>query len=282
MNEKWILIFVIIGLSGLAGIYFYQKNKADEVDSTFYEVRATIPIQLYRVSENKQAVPLKYKLIPAGTSIWVAPNEWLHFEVTGFYFKVRGNDVAGDLYAGENINSFLPADVASDNMVSALTYHEVFPIDEYKYIPYRFKNCIATYFQDNEYQRNKRFSFTGIKNRVNDVICYGNFTGNKEIAIAILIEDAVRKSSQLAIFRAESAQDCQMLYEDNFDGFPVINTFRKNALIYLDGTKLQRAPNEGLIIRTQNEKYAVVYDPVYKKFDRYYQYSDKEIKEIGF
>ena len=49
----------------------------------------------------------------------------------------------------------------------------------------------------------------------------------------------------------------------------------------MNEAKLVPAPCDGLIVKTDHSKYAIVYDKKTKKFNSYYQYSEEEIKSMN-
>ncbi|RZK73636.1 MAG: hypothetical protein EOO92_18200 [Pedobacter sp.] len=260
-SKKAAIIYVVIIAIVIAKVSYDRANRYK-----YYEVKLPVAIQLYKHDVGSTQQWQKYKLIPAGTIISVAPELWAFDENTGYYYSVKDN-TSEDIFAEEKINKYLPLDIASSTM-SGINYYAVFPINEYNSIPANFKSCISDYFMANAYHTNKDYGFTTISNRARDVIAYGRLTGEAKPDMAILIENAEARMSKLVIFNEAENLSCHAVYEEEFTGLPIINSFKKGALIYKNTTEFVKSPLDGIIVKDKNNKFVILYDPEFKRFVR--------------
>jgi hypothetical protein len=94
--------------------------------------------------------------------------------------------------------------------------------------------------------------------------------------MAFLIEKNDYQSSAIWII---SAKGDILFWKEYSSELPLINSFKKGQKIFLDEMKLVPAPDDGIIVKNKNSKYALIYNKSSKTFDSYYQYSDSEIQE---
>ena len=179
--------------------------------------------------------------------------------------------VGGYIYVNNKQNE-LPEEEAYDVVES------VFSVSEYDDIPTNYKTFIYNFLDYNKYLDGTYF-LTKIADRAKSVYAFGDFTSddNDEDDLAVLFENNDYQSSMLVIFNHKGEGLFIKHYENEL---PVINSFKVGSKIFMNDTKLVPAPCDGLIVKTDYSKYAIVYDKKTKKFNSYYQYSAEELKEI--
>lgn len=157
--------------------------------------------------------------------------------------------------------------------------NSLFSVSEYNAIPDKNKEHIYDFMEYNGFL-DGTFFLTKIADRAKNVFAFGDFTSddNDEDDMAILIENYDFSSSKLVIFNHKG----ELLYvEDYSNETPIINSYKVGSKIYMDELKLVPSPCDGLIVKTQYNKRAVVYDKKDKKFKTYYQYTKEEIDAMN-
>ncbi len=156
--------------------------------------------------------------------------------------------------------------------------HTTFKIPEYDDIPENFKRGIVRIFMDNGYyvsDGNPNYFLTRIADRADKVYAFGNFTGGNSKEMAFLLERFDFKSSELYII---SELGDLLYWKELSDELPTIHQFKKGARIFMDEMKLVPAPVDGLISNDKDNKYVYLYNQSTKTFNKYYQYTNEDIK----
>ncbi|WJS92807.1 hypothetical protein NYQ10_11995 [Flavobacterium johnsoniae] len=165
----------------------------------------------------------------------------------------------------------------------------IFTISEYDKISESFKKVIHQLFLQNDYLTDGTYFFTKIPSRANKVIAYGNFSNKKQYNgvaqaydegyinddIAVVLEKNDFRSS--AIFLLSENGDV-LYYKEFEDELPTIKSFKKGAKIFMDSAVLQKAPSDGILIFTKNEKRVLIYVPEKNIFEIFYQYTNEDLK----
>jgi len=154
----------------------------------------------------------------------------------------------------------------------------LFSVPEYNAIPEKYKEYIFHFLEYNGYLDGTYF-LTKISDRAKNVFAFGDFTSddNDEDDMAIILENSDFKSSRLVIFNHKG----ELLFVEDYENeLPTINSYKVGSKIYMDELKLVPSPTDGLIVKNQYNKKAVVYDKKNKKFNTYYQYTKEEIEAM--
>ena len=166
---------------------------------------------------------------------------------------------------------------------------KIFTLQEYDKISESFKKVIHQLFLQNDYLTDGTYFFTKIPSRANKVIAYGNFSNKKEYNgvdaayedgyinddIAIVLEKNDFESSAICLL----SENGNVLYYKEFENeLPTIKSFKKGAKIFMDSTVLQKAPSDGILIFTKNEKRVLLYVPEKNIFEIFYQYTNEDLK----
>ncbi|MFZ4862040.1 hypothetical protein ACL9RF_07630 [Sphingobacterium sp. Mn56C] len=154
------------------------------------------------------------------------------------------------------------------------------PIDEYQKLDENYQQAIIHYLNENNHGDKGYYFLTRIPERAKNIYCFGNFVNSTDSIgdnIAIVAEYFDFKTSSLVIMDANG----NLLFTQNFDGLPLIQSFKKGTKIYKEEPTLQRSNVDGILVKYDDMKYAIVFDTKNKKFQQYYQYSDEEIKNLN-
>ena len=124
---------------------------------------------------------------------------------------------------------------------------------------------------DNSY-KSQEHALTENATRAKDVICYGDFDGDKMQDVAVVLDNNETQSSRLLVFCNNAAtQEPYMAYAENFSDKVKLNSFNKGAKIFMNSSNLVNSINDGIIVRSEDVKVALVYDKNSQKFKTYYQ-----------
>lgn len=167
-------------------------------------------------------------------------------------------------------------ELSAEERVAAI--NSLFSVPEFDAIPDNYKAHIYDFMEYNNFLDGTYF-LTKISDRAKNVFAFGDFTNddNEEDDLAIIIESNDFKSSKLVVFNHKG----ELLYIEDYEyDLPTINSYKVGSKIYMDELKLVPSPCDGLIIKTQYFKKALVYDKKDKKFNTYHQYTQEEIDAI--
>ncbi|MCG9791868.1 hypothetical protein [Flavobacterium algicola] len=209
-------------------------------------------------------------------AIWIL-SILLLLTTTAFYFYHQHVTEQFSAYNQTNEDTSATNGMAS---MSDLNHwrNATFTIPEYDDIPENFQRSIVKIFIDNGYYNGDdqaNYFFTKIPDRAKGVFAYGYFTGGNEIEMAFLLEKQDFESSSLFII----ASNGDLLYWKEISSeLPTINSFKQGAKIYTDEMVLKPSKLDGLIANNKGTKYAYVYNQKAKTFDKYYQYTEAEIR----
>lgn len=202
---------------------------------------------------------------------------WLYILIVFIGIILLG--IGGYYFLQNKVNEKNAADSAMYDEERKNAINSVFSVAEYDRIPENYKEFIYNFLEYNNFLDGTYF-LTKISDRAKSVFAFGDFTSddNDEDDLAVLFENNDYKSSKLVIFNHKG----EGLYINDYENeLPVINSFKVGSKIYMNDTKLVPAPCDGLIVKTDYNKYAIVYDKKTKKFNSYYQYSQEEINSMS-
>lgn len=211
------------------------------------------------------------------------------------------------VYEGRATDEATPVSAADTRAVDALTRQElaafesdadgwagmeaythwrraVFPIGEYDAMPVNFRRALVKVFVDNKYLQPDKDTeihrLTRIKDRAPKVFTFGNYAGREDGGhnpdMGVLLESSDFASSALLVLSPKG----DLLYWKKYpDSLPVITSFRKGAKIYMGNDLLEPAPEDGMILETDDRKWVVIYDRRSKTFKDHYQLTEADVKE---
>lgn len=132
---------------------------------------------------------------------------------------------------------------------------------------------------NNNYSDSRRYELTQNLERSKSAICYGDFDSDGIQDVAVLMDNNEDQFSRLLIICTNSAtKDPYLAYAENYSDKMRINSFKKNAKIFLNSSELVNSPADGVILNASDTKIAMVYDKANQKFNTYFQdYSYDEV-----
>lgn len=169
-------------------------------------------------------------------------------------------------------------EIVLENEAREQAVQNLFSAPDYSKIPDEYKRHIYNFLEYNNLLDGS-FFMTKIADRAKNVFAFGDFTSddNEEDDMAVLLESSDFKSSKLVIFNHKG----ELLYiEDYINELPTINSYKVGSKIYMNETELVPSPCDGIIVKNQYTKKAVVYDKKDKIFNTFYQYTKEEIEAM--
>lgn len=134
---------------------------------------------------------------------------------------------------------------------------------------------------DNNYSNSRRYELTQNLERSKSAISYGDFDNDGIQDVAVLMDNNEDQYSRLLIIGTNAAtKDPYLAYAENYSDKMRINSFKKNAKIFMNSSSLVNSPADGLILNAADAKIALVYDKSNQKFKSYYQ--DGEYSEADY
>ncbi len=127
---------------------------------------------------------------------------------------------------------------------------------------------------DNDYSDSRHYEVTQNAARAKTTFAYGDFDKDGITDLAVALDDNEDQYSRLLILCTNAAtKEPYLAYAENFEDRIQINSFKKNALIFMWTEDLINAPADGVMINNEGSKRAIVYDPASQKFKMYAQES---------
>lgn len=169
----------------------------------------------------------------------------------------------------EKIN--LPTyNINSDNLIDESTfesYKKNFSLVPFTSLPSSVKDLIL----DNHYSNGNDYSITQNEERAKSTICYGDFDGDNSKDFAILLDNNEKQISRLLVICTNSATKKPYIgFAENYNDKMRINSFKKGASILID-SEMQSADMDGIILKGEDLKLAIVYEKNLQKFKTFYQ-----------
>lgn len=190
----------------------------------------------------------------------------------GFYFYEKRKAIDGlSVQYADSAAVELYGDYSAD------FYTRWLPINEYRTLDLNYQDAMIKFLVENDHGKDGYYFLTRIPARAKKVICFGNFanrTNSDDLDIAFLVEYYDFTTSRLVIMDKGG----NLLFTKNLASLPIINSFKKGAKIYKDKYVLEASDTDGIIVKDEHNKYAIVYDKNTQLFQSYYQHTEAEIK----
>ena len=127
---------------------------------------------------------------------------------------------------------------------------------------------------DKDYSEGTDYSITQNAERAKNTICYGDFDEDGLKDVAVILDNNEEQKSRLLVICANAASGEKYLaYAENYADKVKINSFKKGAFVVMNEATegLTPAPIDGLILKGENLKLAIMYDKQLQKFKTWYQ-----------
>ncbi|MCL2650241.1 MAG: hypothetical protein FWD60_04335 [Candidatus Azobacteroides sp.] len=158
-------------------------------------------------------------------------------------------------------------------------YLRTFPIKDAQQLSASVKRTIVGYIYDNSIAVQEYF-FTQDPNRIKKSIVLADFNMDGEQDAAVILEDAQKRNRLLILCCNKDTKKSYLAYTASDAWSAVINSFKKDAKIFINSEDLVKAPNNGIIyeiLEGSKEKFAIFYNPKTMQFEQYIQ---KPLSEI--
>ncbi len=149
-------------------------------------------------------------------------------------------------------------------------YKKNFSLSPFNIIPTSYKQLIL---QNNRYNGND-YTITQNAERAQSTYCTGDFDNDGIQDIAVILDNNEKQYSRLLILSYnEKTELPYVAFSENYSDKMRINAFKKGAKIYMSeiSNGFSPAPTDGIILRGEDIKLALVYDMNLQKFKSYFQ-----------
>ena len=264
-------VLMVIGI-GLVYLLWWEVTR-DERESMIADYMVVAP-ELNIVEKGKDGLFKAIETAPYGTILNIQRKG--DRQNSKNYFKILSSSTEVDKYKKNDYYIELNDEFDLRENYYSDQFNRIFPLKEAQLLPTHIKKAIveASNYDD-------EYCFTQDVNRIKSSIVRADFNKDGETDIAVLLEQNNHMHRLYVLCYNKDLKQSYLAHMDYNGGFAVIRFFKEEALIYIGGEKLEKAPNCGLIYEsTQKEggfKYAVIYEPKTMKFAQYIQ---KPLSEI--
>lgn len=99
--------------------------------------------------------------------------------------------------------------------------------------------------------------------------------------MAVILDNNEAQVSRLLVICTNAiTKDPYLAYAENYNDKMRMNSFKKNAKVFMNTSTLVPSPYDGLILKADDAKIAIIYDKKNQKFRTYYQPEDEDIINI--
>lgn len=285
-TQKYVIITVIAIILIIAGTYFFfeQKNQKNKVpqnnvpDTTAVKKDTLKTLDSLHITDSLNANEDEYEDERYGTMVYVGNGQVIGGKQVKYgdilYVDFHKSDENRKLvYLTDPYkNKALPPATAlhSSNVVYEGTfenYKKYFSLASFRTLPATVKDLIL----ENNYNNGNYYYVTQNADRAKSTICFGDFDGDNLKDYAILLDNNEKQISRLIVICTNSeTRKPYISFAENYNDKMRINSFKKGAMIIVD-TELQPAEMDGIILKGEDVKLAVVYEKDLQKFKTYYQ-----------
>lgn len=125
---------------------------------------------------------------------------------------------------------------------------------------------------DSDYSNGTNYSISQNANRAKSTFCTGDFDGDGIKDTAVIMDNNEKQYSRLLIICSNAAtRDKYIGFAENYSDKMQIHTFKKGDLISMGNNTLTNAPSDGVLLKGEDVKLAILYDSNNQKFKTYYQ-----------
>ena len=200
-----------------------------------------------------------YRVVSTGDDTYVPKRNYKNSD--DFYLELE-NDIE-DLAEGGYIKEFL----------------YTFPLKTVQQLPVvPVKRAILEYLTSNDYFG--EFGFTQDVNRIKKAVVFADFNSDGEQDVAVVLEDKYQNNRLLVFCYNKDLGTSYVAHSDYNVSPAVINSFKKDAIIFINSENLVKSPNNGIIYEMlggAKRKYAIFYNPKTMQFE---QYDQRPLSEI--
>ncbi|MGN0019577.1 MAG: FG-GAP repeat protein [Sphingobacterium hotanense] len=291
-NSNWLwILLAVVALAGL-GYWYYAKQQtgsekpvtANQVDTTKKTPAAPIVIsnevRIVPETSGEEGVYFeRYQVIERGAIGFEEPTGK---EIAQAFGTVVYRDA--ERSNSQETWGYLVEPKTGQAYPTAYRFKEMELIPSYQFDDYKknfslapFDALAASYkqliLQNNRYNGND-YTITQNAERAKSTYSTGDFDGDGIPDLAVVLDNNEKQFSRLLILSFNEKTDLPYVaYSENYSDKMRINGFKKGAKIYMSeiANGFSPAPSDGLILRGEDVKLALVYDATLQKFKSFYQ-----------
>lgn len=125
---------------------------------------------------------------------------------------------------------------------------------------------------DEDYSNGTQYEVTQNADRAKYTLTYGDFDKDSVPDVAIILDNNEKQISRLLIICTNNTtKEPYLAFAENYSDKVKINSFKKGASVITNSDDLISSPNDGVMIKGEDIKLAVIYDNSLQKFKTYYQ-----------
>lgn len=242
-------------------------NEYDEYEESPYGEEFNISNEAF-VRSAPSATAEKVGSLKFGNKVWTDNS----YSSNAGFKKVYLSDPT----AGQRPAAYYVADYVLTYSDQFEQFKKYFSLPPFSTIGIKMKRIIL----DNDYNDGRNYEVTQNAERAKTTFAYGDYDQDGITDLAVVLDNNENQYSRLLILCTNAAtNEPYLAYADNFSDKVQINSFKKNALIYMWSESLINAPADGVMIRNEGTKTAVVYDRASQKFKVYDQEPSSEYDE---
>jgi hypothetical protein len=173
--------------------------------------------------------------------------------------------------ANENKPIETPYYVTKSVLVSESEFNEYkkyFSLSPFSELASKTKKLIL----DEDYSNGTQYNVTQNTERAKSVLAIGDYDRDGIADVAIVLDNNEKQTSRLLIICTNNVtNEPYLAFAENYSDKVKINIFKKGASVIMNSDALSAAPNDGVMIKGEDIKLAVIYDNSLQKFKTYYQ-----------
>ncbi|WP_300675725.1 hypothetical protein [Soonwooa sp.] len=147
-------------------------------------------------------------------------------------------------------------------------FKQAFSLGKFSELEARVKRLIL----DNKYSDGTTYTVTQNADRAKNTIAYGDFDGDGQLDVAVILDNNEKQSSRLMIICTnQNSKEPYMAYAENYSDKMRLSSFKKKSLIFMNSSNLVQSPIDGVLLNSENAKLVILYDKNNQKFRTYYQ-----------
>ncbi|QQT27916.1 hypothetical protein [Sphingobacterium spiritivorum] len=285
-KQRIVIVITLLLLAGASTCYFFYKKDAKKPLTEVKKEKAdSLRIDSLRADSTKKNIIRQH---PSPSDIDEEPTAYSEryliqpVTVNGRHFrfgdKVFVNEDRSDaekslIYLRSSSGSFskTPLLISSEILVPESQYEEYrqyFSLSPFSELDLKTKKLLLS----ENYSNGTTYSITQNAERAKSTICFGDFDADGKKDVAVITDNNEKQKSRFLIICTNMAtQEKYLAFSENYSDKMKINSFKKDAKVIMNTAELTPAPVDGIILRGEDVKLAIMYDLKLQKFKTYYQ-----------
>lgn len=125
---------------------------------------------------------------------------------------------------------------------------------------------------DKNYSDGNRYEITQNADRAKSSVAFGDYDGDGLRDVAVIQDNNEKQISHLLIICTNKATKMPYVaFEENYSDKMKINSFSKGASVFMNSDEFTNSPLNGVILKGEDVKIALIYDKDLQKFKTYHQ-----------